>query len=102
MAWSPLTRATAARFFPSKPGKSTLRGIHLTGSGDNHDTDDSCLDVRGHGNVVENLVIDNCLFGIDLKQSSDNIVRGNTGSSPNPRCWACVATAFAFGTATTT
>ena len=22
-------------------------------------------------------MIDNCLFGIDLKQSSDNIVRGN-------------------------
>jgi nitrous oxidase accessory protein len=63
--------------FSLEAGKSTLRGVHLTGSGDNHDTDDSCLDVRGHGNVLENLVIDNCLFGIDLKQSSDNIVRGN-------------------------
>ncbi len=54
-----------------------LRGLHLTGSGDSHDTDDSCLDVRGHKNVLENLVIDNCLFGIDLKQSNDNIVRKN-------------------------
>ena len=63
--------------FSLEAGKSTLRGLHLTGSGDNHDTDDACLDVRGHGNVLENLVIDNCLFGIDLKQSSDNIVRGN-------------------------
>ena len=54
-----------------------LRGLHLTGSGDSHDTDDSCLDVRGHRNVIENLVIDNCLFGIDLKQSSDSIVRNN-------------------------
>ena len=26
-----------------------LRGLHLTGSGDSHDTDDSCLDVRGQG-----------------------------------------------------
>ena len=26
---------------------SVLRGLHLTGSGDSHDTDDSCLDVRG-------------------------------------------------------
>ncbi|NWG31209.1 MAG: nitrous oxide reductase family maturation protein NosD [Rhodocyclaceae bacterium] len=60
---------------------AVLRGIHLTGSGDNHDTDDSCLDVRGHNNVIENLVIDNCLFGIDLKQSSNNIVRGNKISS---------------------
>jgi nitrous oxidase accessory protein len=57
--------------------KRVLRGLHLTGSGDSHDTDDSCLDVRGHSNVIENLVIDNCLFGIDLKQSNDNIVRNN-------------------------
>ncbi len=63
--------------FSMEAGQTTLRGIHLTGSGDNHDTDDSCLDVRGHGNLVENLVVDNCLFGIDLKQSNDSIVRGN-------------------------
>ena len=58
-----------------------LRGLHLTGSGDSHDTDDSCLDVRGHRNVLENLVIDNCLFGIDLKQSNDNVLRKNKVSS---------------------
>jgi nitrous oxidase accessory protein len=63
--------------FSLEAGNSVLRGLHLTGSGDNHDTDDSCLDVRGHNNVIENLVIDNCLFGIDLKQSSNSIVRGN-------------------------
>jgi nitrous oxidase accessory protein len=56
---------------------ATLRGIHLTGSGDSHDTDDSCLDVRGHHNRIEKLVVDNCLFGIDLKQSNDNIVIDN-------------------------
>ena len=56
---------------------ATLRGIHLTGSGDSHDTDDSCLDVRGHNNRIEKLVVDNCLFGIDLKQSNDNVVIGN-------------------------
>ena len=54
-----------------------LRGLHLTGSGDSHDTDDSCLDVRGNHNLIEQLVIDNCLNGIDLKQASDNILRGN-------------------------
>ena len=59
-------------------GNSVLRGLHLTGSGDSHDTDDSCLDVRGNNNRIEYLTIDNCLFGIDLKQSSHNIVRGNT------------------------
>lgn len=56
---------------------ATLRGLHLTGSGDSHDTDDSCLDVRGHHNHIEQLVIDNCLFGIDLKQSNDNTVKNN-------------------------
>jgi nitrous oxidase accessory protein len=60
---------------------AVLRGLRLTGSGDSHDTDDSCLDVRGHRNVIENLVIDNCLFGIDLKQSSDSLLRGNRISS---------------------
>ena len=55
----------------------TLRGLHLTGSGDSHDTDDSCLDVRGSGNVFEKLVIDNCLFGIDIKQSDRNVFRAN-------------------------
>lgn len=63
--------------FSLETDKTVLRGIHLTGSGENHDTDDSCIDVRGNNNVLENLVIDNCLFGIDLKQSSNNIVRGN-------------------------
>jgi nitrous oxidase accessory protein len=56
---------------------ATLRGLRLTGSGDSHDTDDSCLDVRGNGNRIEDVVIDNCLFGIDLKQSDDNVLRGN-------------------------
>jgi nitrous oxidase accessory protein len=67
--------------FSLEASNSTLRGLHLTGSGDNHDTDDACLDVRGHHNVIEDLQIDNCLFGIDLKQSNRNIVRGNRISS---------------------
>jgi nitrous oxidase accessory protein len=63
--------------FSMQTSGATLRGIHLTGSGDSHDTDDSCLDVRGHHNRIEKLVVDNCLFGIDLKQSNDNTVIGN-------------------------
>ncbi|UCV18038.1 nitrous oxide reductase family maturation protein NosD [Ferribacterium limneticum] len=57
---------------------STIRGIRLTGSGDSHDTDDSCLDVRGNHNTIENLELDNCLFGLDLKQSNNNTIRGNS------------------------
>jgi len=56
---------------------SVLRGLHLTGSGDSHDSDDSCLDVRGNNNVVENIKADNCLFGLDFKQSNNNLIRGN-------------------------
>jgi len=56
---------------------ATLRGVHLTGSGSSHDGDDACLNVRGHNNTIDGVVIDNCLFGIDLKQSNNNTVRGN-------------------------
>ncbi|MDR2208982.1 MAG: nitrous oxide reductase family maturation protein NosD [Azoarcus sp.] len=56
---------------------SVVRGLRLTGSGSSHDTDDACLDVRGNRNVIENLIVDNCLFGIDLKQSSHSVVRHN-------------------------
>ncbi len=60
---------------------TTVRGIHLTGSGDSHDTDDSCLDVRGNNNVIESVIADNCLFGIDLKQSNHSTLRHNRISS---------------------
>lgn len=53
----------------------TLKGVRLTGSGDSHDTDDSCLDVRGEYNVIEDVRVDNCLFGIDLKQVNHSVVK---------------------------
>jgi nitrous oxidase accessory protein len=67
--------------FELKADGAVLRGLRLTGSGESHDTDDGCLDVRGHDNRIENLVVDNCLFGIDLKQSNGNTLRGNRISS---------------------
>lgn len=60
---------------------AVLRGLTLRGSGDSHDTDDGCLDVRGNRNTIEQLVVEDCLFGIDLKQSNNNQVRGNRISS---------------------
>ena len=62
-------------------GNSTLRDIRLTNSGDSHDSDDACLNVRKHNNTIENVTIDNCLFGIDLKLANDNLVRNNRISS---------------------
>jgi nitrous oxidase accessory protein len=40
--------------------------------------------VRGNRNVAENLVIDNCLFGIDLQASpATTVVRNNRRSVPS-------------------
>jgi nitrous oxidase accessory protein len=54
-----------------------LRGLRLAGSGANHDTIDAGIRVEGSGNVVEDNRIENCLFGIDLAQSNENVVRRN-------------------------
>lgn len=56
---------------------AVLRGVHLTNSGGSHDSDDACLNVRGDRNVVDQVRITNCLFGIDLKQSNDNKLTRN-------------------------
>ncbi len=54
-----------------------VRGLRLTNSGSAHDADDACLNVRGHRNLIEELRLDDCLFGIDLKKANDNVVRNN-------------------------
>ncbi len=63
--------------FVIETNSATLRSVTITGSGDSHDSDDACLNVRGHGNTVQNVTIADCLFGIDLKQSDQNVLRGN-------------------------
>jgi len=63
--------------FTLEANGAVLRGLALRGSGGSHDTDDSCLDVRGDRNTVEYLEISDCLFGIDLKQSNANLVSHN-------------------------
>ena len=60
---------------------ATLQNLHLTNSGESANDIDSGVQVRGNYNVVKDNVIDNCLFGIDLQQSSNNIVKRNTISS---------------------
>jgi nitrous oxidase accessory protein len=57
---------------------ATLRGLHLTNSGISHDSDDACLNVRGDRNLIEDIRIDDCLFGIDLKRSNENVLRRNS------------------------
>lgn len=54
-----------------------LRGLTLRGSGENHDTLDAGVQIRGDRNIVEDNVIEDCLFGVDLAQSDENVVRNN-------------------------
>ena len=63
--------------FVLETSKATLRHLTFTGSGDSHATDDTCLNVRGNENVIDGNTFDDCLFGLDLKQSNKNQVTEN-------------------------
>ncbi|GAB4290745.1 MAG: NosD domain-containing protein [Thiohalomonadaceae bacterium] len=60
---------------------ATVTGLRLVGSGTSHNDLDSGIQVRGKYNVIKDNVIDDTLFGIDLQQSNNNIVRRNRISS---------------------
>lgn len=59
----------------------TVRGLRLTNSGESHDTVDAGLLVEGNDNLVEDIVIDDALFGIHLRQARRNTLRHNRISS---------------------
>ncbi|MCB1786163.1 MAG: nitrous oxide reductase family maturation protein NosD [Chromatiaceae bacterium] len=56
---------------------ATLRNLHLINSGDSHNDLDAGVQVRGNFNVVKDNRIEDCLFGVDMQQSENNIVRRN-------------------------
>ncbi|HEB66399.1 MAG TPA: nitrous oxide reductase family maturation protein NosD [Gammaproteobacteria bacterium] len=56
---------------------ATIRNLHLTGSGESHNDIDAGIQVRGKYNVIRDNRIDDCLFGIDLQQANNNVVRRN-------------------------
>lgn len=60
---------------------ATLKNLHLTNSGESNNDIDSGVQVRGNFNVIKDTVMDNVLFGVDLQQSSNNIVKRNYISS---------------------
>jgi len=60
---------------------ATIKNLHLTNSGDSANDLDSGVQVRGNYNVIKDNVIDDVLFGVDLQQSNNNIVRRNRISS---------------------
>ena len=59
----------------------TVRNMRIIGSGDQHNNIDAGIHVEGNYNVIKDNVITECLFGVDLQQSSNNIVRRNKISS---------------------
>ena len=54
-----------------------VRGLRIAGSGSNHDHVDAGVKIAGSGNVLEDNLIEDCLFGVDLAQADDNVVRRN-------------------------
>ena len=60
---------------------ATIQNLRLTNSGESANDIDSGVQVRGNYNVIKDNVIDDCLFGVDLQQSKNNIVKRNTISS---------------------
>lgn len=63
--------------FTLETNGATLRGLTFTGSGESHNTDDTCLNVRGNSNVIDSNRFEDCLFGVDLKQANENVVQHN-------------------------
>ena len=64
---------------------ATLQNLRLVHSGYSHNDVDSGVQVKGNFNVVKDNIIEECLFGIDLAQSKNNIIRRNRISSKSDR-----------------
>ena len=64
---------------------ATLQNLHLTNSGYSHNDIDSGIQVRGNFNVIKDNKISECLFGVDLGQAKNNIIRRNTITSKSDR-----------------
>jgi nitrous oxidase accessory protein len=64
----------------------TLRGLHISGSGESHDAVDAGILLEGEGHRVEDNVIDDVLFGIHLKRVNGARIAGNrvTGKDLSP------------------
>ncbi len=60
---------------------ATLQNLRLTNSGESANDIDAGIQVRGNYNVIKDNIIDDSLFGVDLQQSKNNIVKRNTISS---------------------
>ncbi len=64
---------------------ATLQNLRLVNSGVSHNDIDSGVQVHGNFNVIKDNIIEECLFGVDLGQAENNIVRRNRISSKSDR-----------------
>ncbi len=64
-----------------KTDGATVRNLTIENSGDDYNDLDAGIQVRGNFNVVKDNRIRNVLFGIDLQQSNNNIIKRNEISS---------------------
>ncbi len=64
-----------------KANGSVIRGLHLTNSGDSHNGPDAGILLEADDSLIENITIDNSLFGIHIRQANNNTIRGNIVSS---------------------
>ncbi len=55
----------------------SVRNLRLINSGDSHNDIDAGIQVRGNFNIIKDNIIEDTLFGIDLQQSENNILRRN-------------------------
>ncbi len=59
----------------------SVQNLRLVNSGDQHNDIDAGVAVYGNSNVIKDNVIEECLFGISLQQSNNNVLRRNRISS---------------------
>ena len=60
---------------------ATLKGLRLVHSGSSANELDSAVQVRGNFNVIKDNIMEEVLFGVDLQQANNNIIRRNKISS---------------------
>ena len=56
---------------------TVLRGLHITNSGISYDGMDSAVLLKANDTKIENNVIDDSLFGVNMLQANGNVVRNN-------------------------
>ena len=64
---------------------ATVQSLTLRNSGRLHNELDSGVQVRGDFNILKDLDVRNCLFGFDLQQSNNNIIKNNRINSREVR-----------------